>query len=167
MNKRCSQKCARPGMSTWIRNELATRTVTFRGGSRVTHRVMQMTNSNVQTSSGLVSFCILNQHSLQAILQSNQPVLAVILLGLLYRSGIDPVSGGPRRILGMPIWSIFRNANIEERWREHGETFGYGAHTRDGGDGKKGRARFRQPEERWHNCPEPKSGYRHDNGVSQ
>jgi hypothetical protein len=126
-------------------------TVAFVGGSRVTHRIMQMTNSNVQTSSGLVSFCVMNQHRLQAILESDQLVLAVILLRPLDRFVIDPMSGGLRRNLQMPILSIVRNADVEERCREHRETIGREAHTRDGGDGRKDRARFRKSEERWHN----------------
>src|SRR6266702_470687 len=166
MNKRCSQKCARPGMSTYYIHKISY-IVAFGSGSRVTHSIMQMTNSNVQASSGLVSFCIMNQHSLQAILESDQPVLAVVLLRFLYRFGIDPVSDGVRRNLGMPMLSIVRDADVEERWREHRETFGYGADTRDGGDGRKDRARFRQSERRWHNCSEPKSGDCHDDGVSQ
>lgn len=98
---------------------------------------MQMTDSNVQTGSGLVSFCVLNQHSLQAILESDEPVLAVILLRFLYWFGIGPVSGGLRRNPRMPILSIVRNADVEERWREHRESFGYGAQMGDGGHGRK------------------------------
>lgn len=74
MNSKCSQKWARPGMSSCTLFSERFQSLT------ATHRVREMAYSDIQAGSGLVCLCIVDECRLQAIIQANYPVLSVILL---------------------------------------------------------------------------------------
>jgi len=88
-----------------------------------------MADSDIQAGSCLVSFHIVNQHSLQSIIKTNQPVLAVILLRLLYWFGIDPIGRSLWGNIAAPVLNIIEDTSVNSDCGGHGGAF------QDGDDG--------------------------------
>jgi hypothetical protein len=152
MNNKCSQKCASPGMSSYqtsyVSKCLFNTTVqvlgnVYLGNLEGTHWVMQMANSHIQTRSSLVGLRIMHQHSLQAIIEPDQPILAVILLRLLYRFGIDPVRRCFLRRQAAPVLNILWNPDMERICRNHSKMSGYKYQLGSSGGGRKERTGLR------------------------
>ena len=92
-----------------------------------------MADSDIQAGRCLVGRRIVHQHSLQAIVESDQPVLAVILLGLLDRFVVHPMKWNVGRDLAAPVLSVLGYANIDAGGcRGHGGMFRYNDRYDDG-----------------------------------
>jgi hypothetical protein len=94
-----------------------------------------MADGDIQAGGCPVSFRIVHQHSLQSIVKSDQPVLAVVLLRLLYGFGIDPMGRNFVGDLAVPVLNIVEYTSVNGACREHDGTFRYD------GDGGKERTR--------------------------
>lgn len=88
-----------------------------------------MADSNIQAGGRLVSFRIVHQHGLQSIVETDQPVLAVILLRLLYWFGKDPIGRDFGGDLAAPVLNIIKYASI------NGDCGGHSGAFQDGDDG--------------------------------
>jgi hypothetical protein len=85
-----------------------------------------MADSNIQASGCLVRFGIMDQHSLQSIIKTDQPVLAVVLLRLLYWFGIDPIGWDFGGNAAVPVLNILEYPIVNGSCGEHSETIQYG-----------------------------------------
>ena len=81
-----------------------------------------MADGDIQARCSLVGFGIMDQHSLQSIIETDQPVLAVVLLRLLYWLGIDPIRWNFGGNAAVPVLNVLEYTIVDGSCGEHSET---------------------------------------------